>query len=89
MYAIGRKSVGQKLGQKARTINALLVRELMVRFGHGNIGFMWLVGEPLILTIGVMGMWTLLYGEQKHGVKIMPVVLTGYSTLTLFRSTLR
>ncbi|WP_377295147.1 ABC transporter permease [Rhizobium sp. SG2393] len=85
MYAIGRDTATQKLRQKARTINALLVRELMVRFGHGNIGFMWLVGEPLILTIGVMGMWTLLYGEQKHGVKIMPLVLTGYSTLTLFR----
>lgn len=74
-----------KSSEKRRVINALLIRELMLRFGHGNIGFMWLVGEPLILTVGVMLAWTVMYGEQKHGVTVMPLVLTGYTTLTLFR----
>lgn len=74
-----------KLSEKRRVVNALLVRDLMLRFGHGNIGFMWLVGEPLILTVGVMLAWTVIYGEQKHGVTIMPLVLTGYSMLTLLR----
>ncbi len=27
-----------KLGEKRRVINALLIRDLMLRFGHGNIG---------------------------------------------------
>lgn len=70
---------------KTRVLNALIIRDLMLRFGHGNIGFMWLVGEPLILTVGVMIVWSLAYGSHKHGVNIMPLVLTGYSTLTLFR----
>lgn len=79
-----RRAVG-KASEKRRVVNALLIRELMLRFGHGNIGFMWLVGEPLILTVGVMLAWTVMYGNQKHGVTVMPLVLTGYSTLTLFR----
>ncbi|MGE6781491.1 ABC transporter permease [Ensifer adhaerens] len=78
-------SLLEQLRVKRRVLNALLIRDLMLRFGHGNIGFMWLVGEPLILTVGVMGVWSIAYGEQKHGVNIVPVVLTGYSCLTLFR----
>lgn len=74
-----------KFSQKRRTINALLIRELMQRFGHGNIGFMWLVGEPLILTTGVMIVWSFIYGEENHGVKVIPLVLTGYSMLTVWR----
>ncbi|WP_104666269.1 ABC transporter permease [Ensifer adhaerens] len=74
-----------KIRWKRRTINALLIRELMQRFGHGNIGFMWLVGEPLILTAGVMIAWSFIYGEENHGVKVIPLVLTGYSMLTVWR----
>lgn len=74
-----------RMKDKIRVVNALLIRDLMMRFGHGNIGFMWLVGEPLILTVGVMLVWSVIYGTEKHGVNIAPLVLTGYSTLTVFR----
>lgn len=85
MHAVSKSRFWEQLKIKSRVINALLIRDLMLRFGHGNIGFMWLVGEPLILTVGVMGVWTVVYGTEKHGVNVMPLVLTGYSTLTLFR----
>src|SRR6218665_863741 len=71
--------------KKARTINALLIRELMARFGHRNIGFMWQVIEPLMLTLGVMISWSVIYGERNHGVRVIPLVLTGYTFLTLWR----
>jgi capsular polysaccharide transport system permease protein len=74
-----------EIGKKARTINALLIRELMARFGHRNIGFMWQVIEPLMLTLGVMITWTVIYGESNHGVRVIPLVLTGYTYLTLWR----
>lgn len=77
--------IADKAAKKRRTINALLIRELMLRFGHGNIGFMWLVGEPLILTVGVMIVWSFIYGEHNHGVRVIPLVLTGYTMLTLLR----
>lgn len=73
------------LRKKARTINALLIRELMARFGHRNIGFMWQVIEPLMLTLGVMISWTMIYGERNHGVRVIPLVLTGYTFLTVWR----
>lgn len=74
-----------RLRKKARTINALLIRELMARFGHRNIGFMWQVIEPLMLTLGVMISWSFIYGERNHGVRVIPLVLTGYTFLTLWR----
>lgn len=73
------------LRKKARTINALLIRELMARFGHRNIGFLWQVIEPLMLTLGVMVSWSFIYGERNHGVRVIPLVLTGYTFLTIWR----
>lgn len=74
-----------KLKERSRIIDALLLRDLMTRFGHGNIGFLWLVGEPLLLSVGVIAVWSLIYGAQKHGVSIAAFVLTGYSMLSLWR----
>jgi capsular polysaccharide transport system permease protein len=74
-----------RLRRKTRTINALLIRELMARFGHHNIGFMWQVIEPLMLTLGVMISWSFIYGERNHGVRVIPLVLTGYTLLTIWR----
>lgn len=79
------QDTASRLHRRARTLNALLIRELMVRFGHNNIGFLWLVGEPLVLTVGVMIAWLAIYGEENHGVPILPLVLTGYSLLTVWR----
>ncbi len=74
-----------RLRKKSRVINALLIRELMARFGHHNIGFMWQIIEPLMLTLGVMVSWSLIYGDRNHGVRVIPLVLTGYTFLTLWR----
>jgi capsular polysaccharide transport system permease protein len=71
--------------RKVRTINALFIRELMARFGHRNIGFLWQIAEPLMLALGVMVSWTMIYGESNHGVRVIPLVLTGYTMLTLWR----
>lgn len=46
---------------------------------------MWLILEPILLTSMVMVTWSLLYGGTKHGVRVVPFVLTGYSMLTLWR----
>lgn len=42
----------------ARIVGALMMREGTMRFGHENLGFFWVIGEPMFLTVGVMGMWT-------------------------------
>lgn len=65
--------------------NSLLIRALMARYGHGNFGFLWLILEPLLLITGVSLVWSIIYGSTRHGILIIPFVLTGYSMLTLWR----
>ncbi len=57
----------------------------MLRFGRGNFGFVWTVLEPMILTIGVVGLWSLLRQPVIHGMPVIGFVLTGYMPLTLWR----
>jgi capsular polysaccharide transport system permease protein len=75
----------RKLSATFRIIEALVLREIMTRFGRENLGFIWLVLEPLILTVMVMACWYIMYGSVKHGVTVAQLVLTGYSMLTLWR----
>ena len=75
----------RKLSTMTRVLRALVMREIMTRFGRENLGFIWLILEPLILTTFVMIGWTIMYGTTKHGVTIIQIVLTGYSMLSLWR----
>lgn len=79
------RTVIRKLATMARIVQALVLREIMTRFGRENLGFVWLVLEPLILTSFVMVAWSIIYGTTKHGVTIVQIVLTGYSMLSLWR----
>jgi capsular polysaccharide transport system permease protein len=68
-----------------RVISALMIRELVTRFGRENIGFLWMMAEPLLFA-GLVGiMWRYLHGPEEHGVSITAFIATGYIPLTLFR----
>ena len=67
-----------------RTIHALIVRDLMARYGRDNLGFGWAILEPMILTCGVMVIWTAM-GHNKEGIRAVELVFTGYMPLTLWR----
>ncbi|MBN8952896.1 MULTISPECIES: ABC transporter permease [unclassified Rhizobium] len=69
---------------QGRVLGALIMREMLIRYGRENIGFLWLALEPMILTTGVMVMWTLLHHEA-HGLTVAAFVLSGYMPLTLWR----
>lgn len=68
-----------------RIIGALLMREMTTRFGREGLGFLWVVGEPLMFCAGVLVMWSLLKPEYEHGVRLGPFVMTGYMSLLIFR----
>ena len=74
-----------RLLTKLRVLEALAVRDMMRRYGRGNLGFLWVLLEPMILTVGVMLIWSVAKGEQEHGIEIIAFVLTGYMPLTLWR----
>jgi capsular polysaccharide transport system permease protein len=80
-----RDTFGARLDVQLRVIHALMLREMMTRFGRQNLGFFWLMGEPLILSLLVMLGWMLAKGTHEKDVGIIPFILTGYSMITLWR----
>ena len=70
---------------QVRVIHALVIRELTTRFGRENIGFLWIMVEPLLFA-GLVGLlWRLTRGPEEHGISIIAFVATGYIPITLFR----
>ena len=69
-----------------RVIGALMMRELVTRFGRENIGFLWIMAEPLLFAVLVGIVWRYMRGPEEHGVSIVAFVATGYLPLTFFRN---
>lgn len=70
---------------QVRVIHALMIRELITRFGRENIGFLWIMVEPLLFAglVGLIWQWT--KGPEQHGVTIVAFAASGYIPITLFR----
>jgi capsular polysaccharide transport system permease protein len=66
-------------------LKALVIRDLMGRYGRNNLGFIWTLLEPMILCTGVMVIWSFIHQPIIHGVPIVTFVVTGYMPLTLSR----
>jgi ABC-type polysaccharide/polyol phosphate export permease len=69
-----------------RVIGALLLREIITRYGRHNIGVLWLVVEPMLFTLGVAGFW---YVAKLHTVSNIPIIafaITGYSSVLVWRN---
>ena len=69
-----------------RVIGALLMREVLTRFGRHNIGFLWLFVEPMLFTLGVTMLWTLAGAAHVSSLPIAAFALTGYSSVLLWRN---
>ncbi len=70
----------------ARVIHALLMREVLTRYGRHNIGFLWLFVEPMIFTLGVTALWTSTKSVHGSDLPIVAFALTGYSSVLLWRN---
>lgn len=66
-------------------IGALMLREIITRYGRRGLGFLWLIGEPLLFTFGVMLIWSTIKAPYQHGLGVAPFVMTGYMSLIMFR----
>lgn len=71
-----------------RVIHALLMREVLTRYGRENIGLFWLLGEPMMFTLGVTAIWSFTKVNAHTGLAmpIVPFALTGYSCVLLWRN---
>lgn len=69
-----------------RVIYALLMREVLTRYGRHNIGFLWLFVEPMLFTVGVAAIWTALKAVHGSNLPIVAFAITGYSSILLWRN---
>ena len=63
------------------------MREMSTRYGRNNIGFLWVIVEPLIFAGGVSVIWSMIRPPYEHGMKLVPFLLTGYMPLIMIRQT--
>jgi ABC-2 type transport system permease protein/capsular polysaccharide transport system permease protein len=68
-----------------RVIGALLLRELLTRYGRNNIGFLWLFVEPMLFVSVVSVVWAATRKIHGSDLPIVAFSLTGYSSLLLWR----
>ncbi|MGH8676390.1 MAG: ABC transporter permease [Burkholderiales bacterium] len=67
-------------------MHALLMREVITRYGRENLGVLWLVAEPMIFTLGVAALWTAGGFQHLSNVPIVAFAVTGYSAVLLWRN---
>lgn len=68
-----------------RVIGALLLRELHTRYGRENIGYLWLIGEPLMLASVMALLHTSGHTAYGSDIKPLPFIVIGYTTFIMFR----
>lgn len=90
MMQVERHSSGISLAEswrvERRVIWALVLREMMTRYGRHNIGFLWLFVEPMLFTLGVTALWTATKAVHGSTLPIVAFAVTGYSSVLLWRN---
>lgn len=79
-----------------RVVGALILREVLTRYGRKNIGFLWLFVEPMLFTLGIVVIRNIIMGnsalnltnnQQFFGsMSFAGFLMTGYSGFILFRN---
>lgn len=84
--ASGRTPFVRSLRIQLRVLGALLMREIITRYGRANLGFAWLFLEPMLFTLGITALWTGFGMSRSHALPIVAFALTGYSSVLLWRN---
>jgi capsular polysaccharide transport system permease protein len=71
---------------QVRVVGALLMREIVTRYGRENLGFLWLFVEPMLFTLGVTALWAGVGLRHGATLPIVAFAVTGYSSVLLWRN---
>jgi capsular polysaccharide transport system permease protein len=69
-----------------RVIHALVMREVLTRYGRHNIGILWVFAEPMLFTLGITTLWTLMKMTHGSSLPIASFAITGYSCVLAWRN---
>jgi capsular polysaccharide transport system permease protein len=67
-------------------IFALLMREIITRYGRHNLGFIWLFAEPMVFTLGIAVLWSNFAHVRSAGFSVVEFAVNGYSSVLLWRN---
>ncbi len=69
-----------------RVLHALLMREVITRFGRDNLGVLWIIAEPMTFTLGVAALWITVGLAHRSSLPVIAFAITGYSSVLLWRN---
>lgn len=84
-YVSSIKSLHYSLVIQIRVIYALLMREIITRYGRHNLGFLWLFLEPMIF-VGLISLFWGLVRTVRSDIEIIPFAVIGYSVVLCWRN---
>ncbi|MCC9595501.1 MULTISPECIES: ABC transporter permease [unclassified Rubrivivax] len=82
-----RESLRASFAIQRRVVWALMMREVITRFGRENVGVLWLVAEPMLFTLGVTALWSAAGMHHGSSLPIVAFAITGYSSVLMWRNT--
>lgn len=72
---------------QSQVMGALIIREMQSRFGRHNIGYLWIIGEPMLLSAVIGTLHEVAhFGEALKGVHPYAFTLLGYNIFIIFRN---
>ncbi|PKP94587.1 MAG: ABC transporter [Alphaproteobacteria bacterium HGW-Alphaproteobacteria-16] len=83
-----RSSTLDGLDAQRHVIGALIIRELHTRYGRDNIGYLWMLAEPMLLA-GAVALIHIGEPTSAHygsDFRVIPFTLTGYCVFIILRS---
>jgi capsular polysaccharide transport system permease protein len=86
MIARPKTSFWYQLSIQRRVIWALVMREMITRFGREGLGVLWLVGEPAMFIVGVMVIFSAI-DAPRDGISMAEFLAVSYPTIILWRNT--
>lgn len=86
MEIIDKQSLLHSFKIQRRVMHALLMREIITRFGRENLGVLWLVGEPMLFTLGIVTLWSAIGLHHGSPIPVVAFAVTGYSSVLLWRN---
>jgi capsular polysaccharide transport system permease protein len=86
MNAANELSLLKSLAIQRRVLHALMMREIITRFGRENLGVLWLIAEPMLFTVGVTTLWTAAGLHHGSPIPIVAFAVTGYSSVLMWRN---
>lgn len=86
MKALDQTSFFESLMIQKRVLHALIMREIITRYGRNNIGFLWLFVEPMLMTMMIVLLWKYVRASHFSDLNIVAFMITGYPMAMMWRN---